>query len=88
MRKHLVKSAEFWFGTAKAQEAIGEEHAILAMEQAYNHVESALSFILERVPGAQAAFDVVENKSRTAETAKKDNKHGWTTQIPVGFHGA
>jgi len=62
-RKHLVKSAGYWFNQAKNPSGvISKEDAILAMEQAYNHLENTLYFLLEKVPGAKEEFDRV-NKS-------------------------
>jgi len=44
-RKHLVKTAEIWFNKAQAFPVGGAKS--LALEKAYNHVESALAWLLD-----------------------------------------
>lgn len=43
-RQHLIQSAGYWFNAArdKASEGLANE-ALMAMENAYNHVENALA---------------------------------------------
>ena len=63
MRKHLIQSAEYWFNSAKV-EGRSKADAVMAMEQAYNHVENALAYILEKSPEAKRIFDEVNAKSK------------------------
>ncbi len=68
MRKHLVPSAEYWFRAAKEPEStqtgqLSQSERVFAMEQAYNHVENALAYILEKSPEAKEIFDKVNKQS-------------------------
>lgn len=48
MRKHLVKSAGYWYNGAQEERTNGNESiAYLAYENAYNHVENALAAALD-----------------------------------------
>jgi len=48
-RKHLVQSAGYWFDAARKAQLDGEMAvALIAMENAYNHVENALAGERER----------------------------------------
>ena len=60
-RKHLIQSAEYWYNSAKV-EGTSKAEAVIAMEQAYNHVENALSYILDKSPEAKRIFDEVNAK--------------------------
>lgn len=65
MRKHLVKSAEYWFNAAQDPKKTKIE-AIIALANAYNHVENALKHILDKFPEAKAEYDRIN-----VESAKK-----------------
>lgn len=62
-RKHLVKSAKYWYDCAKnPNTVISKEDAVFAMENAYNHAESALAVILEKFPDAKKEFNRLQNQ--------------------------
>ena len=46
-RKFLVKSAKYWFDIARNPKTKTSDK-VFAMEQAYNHVENALVWLLEK----------------------------------------
>jgi len=78
MRKHLIKSAEYWYKTAKLPDSVqtgklSANERLNAMEQAYNHVESALSYILDKSPEAKAIFDKVEKKNESHSQSVADS---------------
>ena len=62
MREHLVKSAGYWFNKARDHQCEGElAEALMAMENAYNHVENA----------AAAFKRALEGFTKPSEEAKK-----------------
>ena len=68
MRKHLVKSAEFWFKNAHDFRLNNvpnrgiKNWRVQSMIQAYNHVENALAYILKKSPEAKRIFEEINNK--------------------------
>ena len=63
-RKHLVKSAAYWFNSArKAQNKGKMDEALMCMENAYNHVENALAFFVNHQSyqvGGKWKFDTLQ----------------------------
>jgi hypothetical protein len=81
-RKHLVQSAAYWFDASRVQQQNGNHaHAILGMENAYNHVENALAAALADL----AARDAVIEKLRHL----LQRHHQWhldqTDRTPIYF---
>ena len=55
-RKHLVQSAKYWFDSAHDYNH-GKADAVLAMDQAYNHVENALAAALSNLRQLMVEMD-------------------------------
>lgn len=61
-RKHLVKSAEHYFNQSIIQrECDFTYEAFCSLEEAYNHVENSLAFILNKFPEAKAEFERIQS---------------------------
>jgi len=68
-RKHALHTAGFWFKAARIHQEKGEmNEALIAMEQAYNHVEGAL---IEGVRCLRGTCPVGYFNSMTGERRQK-----------------
>jgi hypothetical protein len=64
MKTTIVKSAQYWMDAARAHQSAGRpNNALLSMENAFNHTESALAHIMEKVPGVKEEMARVEKIS-------------------------
>ena len=62
-RKHLVVSAGYWFNSAHTdKQDYSSAERLLAMENAYNHVEGALWHVYNRFPEVKAEIDRINGK--------------------------
>ena len=57
-RKHLLRSAAYWFNIGHLSKRT-KAQAVFAMENAYNHLENSLAYILDHSAEAKAIFDRV-----------------------------
>lgn len=60
-RKHLVKSAAYWYA-ASYNPTLSASERLMAMEQCYNHAEGALKYILDKFPDAKKEFERIAKK--------------------------
>lgn len=83
-RQHLVPSAAFWFKAARVHSAEGRHaSAMLALEQAYNHVENALAAVTVERDKAVAFASKVE-RGEVSFAKKCDAQLALIAALPLG----